>query len=61
MTPEEYWEFLFEEQRKLVHREHNGEPLGTRVVFNGFYGTSLWTKEGAGWRHEIRPSTDGRS
>lgn len=55
MTREEYLEFVFEEHKKTLKKEHKNADPGTTVVFSGFYGRAFYTRTPDGrWEREIR-------
>lgn len=55
MTREEYLEFVFEEHKKTLKKEHKNADPGTTVVFSGFYGRAFYTRTSDGrWEREIR-------
>lgn len=44
MTREEYLEWTFKEQQKVLRVTHAKDPIGMQVVFYGSYGKVTWTK-----------------
>lgn len=55
MTREEYLEFTFKEHLKVLRTEQKDAPVGTTVLFSGFYGRAYYTRQPDGtWDRTIQ-------
>lgn len=53
MSDDEYLDFVFSEQLKIVKREFSDFPPGTEFHFRGFYGLSKWVRVDREWIHTV--------